>query len=77
MPGQHTDRALVRLADRIRNIREHGLAEGASTRLLIYAAQLMEKGIPAMDACRSAVCLPLTDDLRVLETLQELTEDLF
>jgi nitric oxide reductase NorQ protein len=72
-----TAQKLVRLADRIRNIREHGLAEGASTRLLIYAAQLMGKGIPAMDACRSAVCLPLTDDARLQETLFELIGDIF
>lgn len=72
-----TARKLVSLAGRIRNIREHGLAEGASTRLLIYAAQLMEKGVQAMDACRAAVCLPLTDDARVQETFLELIGDIF
>ena len=35
---------LVALAAKIRNIREHGLTEGASTRLLIYAAQLIRGG---------------------------------
>jgi nitric oxide reductase NorQ protein len=72
-----TARKLVRLADRIRNIREHGLTEGASTRLLIYAAHLMGNGISAADACRSAVCLPLTDDLRLQETLFDLIGDIF
>ncbi len=74
---EETARKLVRLGDRIRNIREHGLTEGASTRLLIYAAQLMQKGIPAVEACRSAVCLPLTDDSRLQETLFELIGDIF
>ena len=70
-------RRLVSLAVKIRNIREHGLAEGASTRLLIYAAQLIRRGIDPVAACRSAVCLPLTDDSRLQETLNDLVEDLF
>jgi nitric oxide reductase NorQ protein len=68
---------LVGLANRIRNIREHGLTEGASTRLLIYAAQLINRGIPVREACRTAVCLPLTDDERLQETLDELIGDMF
>ncbi len=72
-----TARRLVRLADRIRNIREHGLTEGASTRLLIYAAHLIGNGIPAAEACRAAVCRPLTDDLRLQETLFDLVGDIF
>jgi nitric oxide reductase NorQ protein len=68
---------LVTLAQKIRNIREHGLTEGASTRLLIYAAQLTGRGISLREACRSAICLPLTDDERVQETLADLIEDVF
>ncbi len=68
---------LVSLAGKIRNIREHGLTEGASTRLLIYAAQLINQGIPIHDALKSAVCLPLTDDPGLQETLSDLVEDIF
>jgi nitric oxide reductase NorQ protein len=68
---------LVSLAGKIRNIREHGLTEGASTRLLIYAAQMMRRGIPAYEACRSAICLPLTDDDQLQETMNDLIEDIF
>ncbi len=68
---------LVALAGKIRNIREQGLTEGASTRLLIYAAQLIGRGIQLKDACRTAVCLPLTDDERLQETLEDLMADLF
>ncbi len=68
---------LVSLAQRIRNIREHGLTEGASTRLLVYAAQMIMREIPIHDACRSAICLPLTDDARLQETLNDLIEDIF
>jgi nitric oxide reductase NorQ protein len=67
----------VSLAEKIRNIREHGLTEGASTRLLIYAAQMLRRGIPVHEACRSAICLPLTDDAKLQETLNDLIEDIF
>jgi nitric oxide reductase NorQ protein len=67
---------LVSLGGKIRNLREHGLTEGASTRLLIYAAQMIRRGIPAQDACRSAICLPLTDDMGLQETLNDLIEDI-
>ncbi len=68
---------LVTLAEKIRNIREQGLTEGASTRLLIYAAHLIQGGIDLKAACRTAVCLPLTDDERLQETLDDLIDDLF
>ncbi|RJQ80106.1 MAG: CbbQ/NirQ/NorQ/GpvN family protein [Desulfobacteraceae bacterium] len=68
---------LVALGNKIRNVREQGLTEGASTRLLIYAAQLIRGGIAPAAACRTAVCLPLTDDDRLQETMADLIEDLF
>jgi nitric oxide reductase NorQ protein len=68
---------LVALAARIRSLREHGLTEGASTRLLIHAARLIGNGIAERDALRTAVCLPLTDDERLIETLYDLIEDVF
>jgi len=68
---------LVSLAEKIRNIREHGLTEGASTRLLIYAARLITRAIDPKTACRNAICLPLTDDDRLQDTLSDLIEDLF
>lgn len=75
--GTQVARQLVALAGKIRNIREQGLTEGASTRLLIYAAQLVRGGIDIKAACRAAVCLPLTDDERLQETLEDLMADLF
>ena len=72
-----TARRLVLFAEKVRNIREYGLTEGASSRLLIYAAQLIQNGISAKEACRVAICLPLSDDERLQETLAELIEDIF
>ncbi len=68
---------LVALARKIRNIREQGLSEGVSTRLLIYAALLVKRGIPIKAACSTALCLPLTDDEHLNETMNDLIEDLF
>jgi nitric oxide reductase NorQ protein len=75
--GPSVAERLVTLAGKIRNVREQGLTEGASTRLLIYAAQLISGGIHAAEACRMAVCLPLTDDDHLQETLADLVADLF
>ena len=55
---------LAKLGEKVRHLKEHGLAEGVSTRLLIYAGKLIEKGIPARKACQVAVVWALTDDPR-------------
>ncbi len=68
---------LVLLGEKIRNMREHGLTEGASTRLLIYAALLAGRGIDLKNACRAAICQPLTDDERLQQTLGDLVDDIF
>src|SRR5687768_2171880 len=52
---ERTANDLARLGEKVRNLREHGLAEGVSTRLLVYAGKLIRKGIPARDACQSAI----------------------
>ena len=61
---------LVQVAERSRNLKGHGLDEGMSTRLLIYAGQLVAKKIPAQAACQMALVEPLTDDPDMRDTLQ-------
>ena len=60
---------LVSIAERSRNLKGHGLDEGMSTRLLVYAAQLVGKGIEPMAACEMALVTPLTDDPDMRDTL--------
>ena len=36
---------LVKIAEKVRNLRTHGLEEGVSTRLLVYAGQLIQSGV--------------------------------
>jgi nitric oxide reductase NorQ protein len=64
-----TAEKLVQVAQRSRNLKGHGLDEGMSTRLLVYAAQLIGKGIDASSACRMALVRPLTDDPDMRDTL--------
>ncbi|HEX6536189.1 MAG TPA: CbbQ/NirQ/NorQ/GpvN family protein [Gemmatimonadaceae bacterium] len=57
-----TATALVELANRVRRLRDQGLAEGPGTRLIVSTARLMASGIPAYNACHAALVGPLTDD---------------
>jgi nitric oxide reductase NorQ protein len=66
---EKTAEKLVQVAQRSRNLKGHGLDEGMSTRLLVYAAQLIGKGIDAQSACRMALVRPLTDDPDMRDTL--------
>jgi len=53
---------LVSIAERARNLKGHGLDEGISTRMLIYAASLISKNVDPSSACRVALVRPITDD---------------
>ncbi|MGQ9659466.1 MAG: CbbQ/NirQ/NorQ/GpvN family protein [Thermochromatium sp.] len=60
---------LVQIAHRSRNLKGHGLDEGMSTRLLVYAAQLIAKGVEPRAAAQMALVRPLTDDPDMRDTL--------
>lgn len=68
---------LVRIAVTARNLKGHGLDEGISTRLLVYAATLIKQGIPANDACRMALVRPITDDADIRDTLDHAIDAIF
>ncbi len=63
---------LVKIGQKVRNLRGHGLEEGVSTRLLIYAAQLIAKGISPIDAAEVAICSPITDDRELQRSIREI-----
>ena len=67
-----TARDLVLIGQKVRNLRGHGLEEGVSTRLLIYAAQLIALGIPPVDAADVAMCSPITDDRELQRSIREI-----
>jgi nitric oxide reductase NorQ protein len=60
---------LVQIGQAARNLKGHGLDEGISTRLLVYAATLIKNGVDAKAACRMAMVRPITDDADIRDTL--------
>ncbi|HTW69569.1 MAG TPA: CbbQ/NirQ/NorQ/GpvN family protein [Acetobacteraceae bacterium] len=63
---------LVRIAGASRNLCGQGLAEGASTRMLVHAARLASAGLALRDAARAAIVLPMTDDADLRAALTEM-----
>jgi nitric oxide reductase NorQ protein len=68
---------LAKLGEKVRNLKEHGLAEGVSTRLLIYAGKLIAKGVAPREACRAAVVWSLTDDPELQRSIEEVVSSIF
>ena len=68
---------LAKLGHKVRTLREHGLKEGASTRVLIYAGRLIKEGIAPRRACRVAVTWGITDDPQVQGSLDEVVSAIF
>lgn len=68
---------LVKIAETARNLKGHGLDEGISTRLLVYAARLINRGINPNQACRMALVAPLTDDADISATLKHSIDAVF
>lgn len=69
-----TATALVRLAHQLRGLRDRGLAEVPSTRLLVAAARLTASGIPLRRACQVALIAPLSDDHTLLGAMNDLLD---
>ena len=67
-----TAKDLVQIGQKVRNLRGHGLEEGVSTRLLIYAAQMIAQGIAPVDAAEVAICSPITDDRELHRSIREI-----
>ena len=68
---------LVQIGHAARNLKGHGLDEGISTRLLVYAANLIDEGIAAREACRMALVDPITDDADIRSTLNHAIDAVF
>ena len=69
---EQTARDLVTIGQKVRNLKGHGLEEGVSTRLLVYAAQLISSGIDAVTACEVAIASPITDDAELQRSIREI-----
>ncbi len=72
-----TAQALVELAGRLRSLRDRGLAEVPSTRLLIAAARLIVGGIDEKTACIAGVVAPLSDEPTLVAAMRDLVDATF
>jgi len=65
---------LIELAHALRVLKDHDLEESASTRLLVYAATLIQSGFDPVEACRAAIVEPLSDDEDTVAALMEVVK---
>jgi nitric oxide reductase NorQ protein len=75
--GARVAEDLAKLGEKVRNLKEHGLSEGVSTRLLIYTGRLIAQGIAPRRACQVAVVWALTDDQDVQRSIEEVVSAIF
>jgi len=68
---------LAKLGEKVRNLRDQGLEEGVSTRLLIYAGLLMTQEIEPRRACEVAVAQAVTDDAEMVQGIREVINSIF
>ena len=68
---------LAKLGEKVRNLREHGLSEGVSTRLLVYTGKMIQQGISPRRACQVGVVWALTDDIEVQRSIEEVVSSIF
>jgi nitric oxide reductase NorQ protein len=75
--GLEVSARLVKIGSIARQLKGHGLDEGISTRLLVYAATLIKGGVAPVDACRMALVRPITDDADIRATLDHAIDAVF
>jgi nitric oxide reductase NorQ protein len=68
---------LARLGEKVRNLKEYHLQEGVSTRLLIYAGQLIKQGITPRRACQVAVVWAISDEAGMQQSIKEVVSSIF
>jgi nitric oxide reductase NorQ protein len=68
---------LALLGQKIRNLRSHGFDEGVSTRLLVYAGQLLVQGLGPGRACDVAIAKAVSDDVEVQRAIAEIADAIF
>ena len=68
---------LVKLGGLTRKLKGAGLDEGAGTRLLVHAAQLIARGMAPTVACTAAIARPLADEPDTRNALDDLIRAVF
>ena len=65
---------LAVIGERVRNLKQHGFEEGVSTRLLIYAGELMAGGIDPRRAAQVAIVTAISDDATVQAAVADIVD---
>ncbi|ESS14464.1 MAG: nitric oxide reductase NorQ protein [Halioglobus sp.] len=68
---------LVGIATRSRALKNHGIDEGISTRMLIYAGVLIGSGVDPRESCDMTMTCAITDDPDITKALQGFVEAYF
>lgn len=74
---EETAQALAKLGEKVRNLKEYGLQEGVSTRMLIYSGKLITRGITPRRACQVGVTWAITDDQGMQRSIGEVVASIF
>jgi nitric oxide reductase NorQ protein len=70
-------RQLALMGEKLRNLKDYGLNEGVSTRLLVYAGRLIKAGVDSNEACRVAIAQSLTDEPHLIESMMDIVNLFF
>ncbi|MCK5844382.1 MAG: CbbQ/NirQ/NorQ C-terminal domain-containing protein, partial [Victivallales bacterium] len=68
---------LAEMGSKLRNLKDYGLNEGVSSRLLVYAGRLMKAGVDPFEACEAAIARSLTDDEAMVESMSDVIKLFF
>lgn len=63
---------LAEMGIKIRQLKDYGLEEGVSTRLLVYVGRLMKQGLSPYQVCQSAISHTLTDDQEIMKSIKDI-----
>ena len=65
---------LAEMGSKIRDLKGFGLEEGVSSRLLVYVGQLIKEGLPAYEASKCAISMTITDEIDVIESINDIVK---
>ena len=69
--------SLARIAAKTRQLRDRGFEEGVSTRLLVYAGQLIANGIGPRRACQAALVQAVSDEPDLQQAVADVVDVVF
>jgi nitric oxide reductase NorQ protein len=72
-----TAKKLAEVGVRVRNLKQFGLSEGVSSRLLVYTGRLIKSGVSPVTACKVGIAQSLTDDESLMSSIMDVVKLFF